>query len=114
MSCEYGLLIDYEYCTGCHTCETACRKYLELGSGQFGIHILQDGPRELPNGNWDYNYLPMPTSLCDLCAKRTDMGKDPACIHNCPAHCMHFGTVEELSKLAMTKGKRALFTPKEA
>ncbi|MFC1640021.1 4Fe-4S binding protein [Gemmatimonadota bacterium] len=21
---EYGLLIDYEYCTGCHACEVAC------------------------------------------------------------------------------------------
>lgn len=21
---RYGLLIDYAYCTGCHTCEIAC------------------------------------------------------------------------------------------
>ena len=56
----------------------------------------------------------MPTSLCDLCAKRTEIGKDPACVHNCPAHCMYFGTVEELAKLSAEKGNRALFTPVEA
>lgn len=29
MSKSYGLLIDYDYCTGCHSCETACK--MELG-----------------------------------------------------------------------------------
>ena len=67
---DYALVIDYKYCTGCHTCEVACRQALDLGSGQFGIKLLQDGPRELPNGKWEYNFLPMPTSLCDLCAER--------------------------------------------
>ena len=79
MSVQYGLLIDYDYCTGCHSCEVACRKALDLGSGQFGIKILQDGPRELPDGKWEFNFLPMPTSLCDLCAERTGEGKPPAC-----------------------------------
>ena len=114
MSCEYGLLVDYEFCSGCHSCEVACKRYLELPQSQWGIRILQDGPREKLDGTWEYNYLPMPTSLCDLCAKRTEIGKDPACVHNCPAHCMYFGTVEELAKLSAEKGCRALFTPVEA
>ena len=111
MSVEYGLLIDYEFCTGCHSCEVACRTDKALGSGQFGIKIMQDGPRELPNGKWEYNFLPMPTSLCDLCAERTAEGKPPSCDMHCPAHCMYFGTVEELAKLAAEKKNRALFTP---
>ena len=55
----------------------------------------------------------MPTSLCDLCAERTAIGKPPSCVHHCPAHCMYFGTVEELAKLAAEKNNRALFTPAE-
>lgn len=113
MSVEYGLLVDYDYCTGCHTCEVACRKaHPEWdGEGNFGIKILQDGPRELPDGKWEYNYLPMPTSLCDLCAERTAEGKPPSCVMHCPAHCMYFDSIEDLSKIEAEKIHRALFTP---
>jgi Fe-S-cluster-containing dehydrogenase component len=106
-----ALVIDYEFCTGCHTCEVACKKYLELPKGQFGIKILQDGPRQLENGKWELNYLPMPTSLCDLCAGRLAEGKDANCVHHCPAHAMHFGPVEEMAKLVAEKGNRVLFVP---
>ena len=71
-----ALMIDYEFCTGCHACEVACKKHLEVGEGQYGIHVLQDGPRELPDGRWEYNFLPMPTSLCDMCAGRIAEGKE--------------------------------------
>ena len=27
---KYGLLIDYEFCTNCHTCEVACKKTHDL------------------------------------------------------------------------------------
>ena len=112
MTVQYGLLVDYDYCSGCHSCEVACRKEHDYGTGQFGIKILQDGPRELPDGKkWEYNFLPMPTSLCDLCSERTEAGKPPTCVMHCPAHCMYFGTVEELAKLAAEKPHRALFTP---
>ena len=114
MGIEYGLMIDYEFCTGCHSCEVACRKEHEYGAGQFGIKILQDGPRELPGGKWEYNFLPMPTSLCDLCTERTAEGKMPTCVHHCPAHCMYFDTIENLAKKAAEKKNRALFTPCEA
>lgn len=106
-----ALLIDYEFCTGCHACEVACKKELGLPAGQFGIKLLQDGPRELPDGRWEYNYLPMPTSLCDLCASRVEAGKGASCAHHCPAHCLTFGPAEELAAKAAEKGKRALFVP---
>lgn len=111
MSVEYGLMIDYDYCTGCHSCEVACRNTLGLGAGQFGIKILQDGPRELPDGKWEYNYLPMPTSLCDLCAERRAEGKPPSCVMHCPPSCMTFGTLEELSMKMAEKTHRVIFDP---
>lgn len=106
-----ALLIDYEYCTGCHACEVSCKKEKNLARGQWGIKILTDGPRELPDDKWEFNNIPMPTSLCDLCAERLESGKDPACVHNCPANCMQFGTVEEMSKEVAKKGNRVIFVP---
>lgn len=62
---EYGLFINFDYCTGCHTCEIACKKEHDLPEGQWGIKVMQDGPRQNADGTWDYTYLPLPTSLCD-------------------------------------------------
>lgn len=104
-----GLLIDYRYCTGCHACEVACKKELKLEKGQFGIHVLQDGPRQLPSGKWEYHYIPIKTSLCDLCATRVGEGKNPTCMHHCPARIIYFDEVDELSKLLVTKPGAMLF-----
>ena len=105
-------MIDYEYCTGCHTCEVACRKSLGLNSGQFGIHILKDGPRQIEGTKkWELNYLPVPTSLCDLCAERTGKGKEPLCVHHCLANVLYYGPVEKLAKKLEDKPKQMLIVP---
>jgi Fe-S-cluster-containing dehydrogenase component len=109
---RYGLWINYEFCTGCHTCEIACKKEHELSHGQWGIKVLQDGPRKLETGKWEYNYLPMPTSLCDLCDSRVKEGRKPTCVHHCQAGVMVFGTVEELTKKLSGKAKSVVFAPK--
>ena len=37
---EYGLLIDYEYCTGCETCVVACKEEHGFPVGKWGIEEL--------------------------------------------------------------------------
>ena len=102
---EYGLLIDYQYCSGCHACEVACKKEHDLPKGDFGIKILQDGPRQCSDGVWEYDYLPVPTHLCDLCAVRVEAGKLPTCVHHCQAGVMVYGTLEELAAKAKAAAK---------
>ena len=108
-----GILIDYEWCSGCHACEIACQMDKGLPEGQWGIKVFPVGPWQYGDGKWQYAYMPVPTDQCDLCAERTAIGKPPSCVHHCPAHCMYFGTVEELAKLAAEKTHRALFTPQD-
>ena len=39
---EYGLLIDYEYCTGCHACELACKQEYHRAAGKVGgIRVME-------------------------------------------------------------------------
>lgn len=102
---EYGLLIDYEFCSGCLACVTACKMEHGMPKGDFGLKLLQDGPRQNSDGSWTYNYLPMPTGLCDLCAERREMGKLPTCVHHCQAGVMAWGPVEELAEKARRTGK---------
>lgn len=108
----YGLLIDYEHCTGCHACEVACIKELQLDLNQYGIKLLEDGPRKKADGKWDLNYIPFPTSLCNLCEERTAQGKIPSCVQHCQALVMSYGPVKELAEKMGRKPKMVLFTPK--
>ena len=106
---EYGLLIDYEWCSGCHTCEVACQMEHELPTDQYGIKILDVGPWKYEAHKWVYGYMPFPTDQCDLCADRTSKGKLPTCVHHCQATCMKYGTLQELENELAKKPKQTLF-----
>lgn len=108
---DKGILIQYDYCTGCHACEVACKKELDLAKGEFGISVMEYGPAKEPDGKWDYFYIPVPTDLCNLCQERLDSGKLPSCVHNCQAKVMEYGNVEELAKKMTCIKKCVLFSP---
>ena len=69
-----GLLINYDYCTGCHTCEVACKQEHGYPAGRWGI-MVKDCTRET-EGKVQVDFLPFPTDLCDLCARRTAGGRE--------------------------------------
>lgn len=109
----YGLLIDYHYCTGCHTCEVVCKLDHELEAEQFGIKLAEIGPWKIDGERWQLAYIPVPTEQCDLCSSRTAKGKLPSCVHNCQAACMEYGTVEELQAKMAGKARQVLFVPQQ-
>lgn len=111
-----GLLIDYKWCVGCHTCEIACQQAHEgypptkIGEqGKFGIKILEIGPHDLGNNKFQYEFIPVPTSLCDECAERTAKGKIPTCAKHCETGCITYGPIDELAQ-KMDSGHMALFS----
>lgn len=107
---EYGILIDYEFCTNCHTCEVACQKELGLAPHEWGIKVLEYGPVELPNNKWEWVNLPLLTSRCNLCASRTVVGKLPTCVHHCQAGIMYYGKLDELAEKLKEKPTQVLFS----
>lgn len=112
---KYGLLLDYDYCTGCHSCEVACREEHGYGIGAFGIKIMEDGPRltnpDESDRDYTWRYLAVPTDLCDLCVDRVAMGKRPTCVHHCQAAVLSYGTIDELMPEIMRKPNMAVFFP---
>jgi Fe-S-cluster-containing dehydrogenase component len=111
LTLDKGLLIQYDYCTGCHACEVACKKEKQLPAGEFGITVFQYGPAKTRDGRWDYFYLPAPTDHCDLCADRLAAGKLPACVHNCQSKVMEYGDLQALAAKMTDINKCALFSP---
>ena len=106
---EYGMLIDYEWCTGCHSCETACQMEHHLPVGQFGIKLNEIGPFEYALDRWQLSSVPVPTDLCDFCTERQAKGKRPTCQHHCQAQCLEVGPIDELAKKIASKKKLVLF-----
>jgi Fe-S-cluster-containing dehydrogenase component len=105
-----GLLIEYEYCTGCHTCEVACQQEHNYPAGKWGIkvnEILTQGDERLR-----IDYIPFPTEFCDLCATRTTEGDLPACVKHCQAQCMAYGMLSELAEQAEKRSRSVIFAPR--
>jgi Fe-S-cluster-containing dehydrogenase component len=108
---EFGLLIDYEYCTGCHTCQVACAQEYGWPAGMGGIRV-SEVVQQLPNDKAYLTYLPFPTELCILCRPRTRKGLLPACVQHCMAGCMQYGRIEDLAQEMKKKPRMVLWVPK--
>jgi Fe-S-cluster-containing dehydrogenase component len=106
-----GLLIDYEYCTGCHSCEVACKQEHDYPAGRGGIH-LNEILTEKSDGTYRIDYIPFTTMYCDLCGARTAKGQQPACVKHCQASTMVYGNVAELAKIMEEKPHCVMFTPR--
>jgi Fe-S-cluster-containing dehydrogenase component len=108
---EHGLLIDYEYCTGCHTCEVACAQEHGWAAGMSGMKVIEV-VQKLPNDKAYLAFLPFPTELCVLCARRTQQGLLPACVQHCMAACMKYGRIEDLALELSEKSRQVLWAPR--
>lgn len=107
---RYGLLINYEYCDGCHACEVACKKTSNKPEQDaLGITVTKYGPREKSDGKWELNWIPAITEACNFCAERTATGRKPSCVQHCQSSIIKFGPVEELAK-EMDAPKMVLYT----
>lgn len=104
-----AILINYNYCVGCHTCEVACQKVKHLDPQTYGIKIHEIGPDEVAQDVWQMDYLPVVTDRCDRCQERLERGKQPLCVQSCFTNCMEIGPVEELARKAETEEKCVLY-----
>lgn len=107
---NYGLLIDYKFCSNCGTCVVACQEEKGLEADEHGIIVFEKGPwkkKDAPmDAGWEWDYIPVPTDRCDLCAERLDAGKKPMCVKHCLAACMYVGSIDELAAKIPELGKK--------
>lgn len=107
----YGMLIDYEYCTGCHTCEVACAQEYNWEEGVSGMKVMEI-VEKLPNEKYYLVYFPFPTEACSLCIGRVRKGLEPQCVKHCMARCLEFGPVDDLLKKMKDKKRTVIFRPR--
>ncbi len=105
-----GILVDYEWCSGCHACEMACQVEHELPHEQYGVKLADVGPYNIEGDNWVWIHMPIFTDQCDLCEKRVAKGKLPSCVQHCQAAIMKYGDLDELGEALASKPKQILFS----
>lgn len=105
-----GLMIDYEYCSGCQSCELACKNEHDYPMDKWGIKVMEFGPYDMEHkpGKLEWNYIPFPTSYCDMCKDRIEAGGIPSCALHCLANVIEWGTPEELAEKAAKKGSKVV------
>ena len=109
-SSENGLLIDYEYCTGCFACTVACCQEHGWEAPLTGIKVMEI-VQDLPKDKAYLTFLPFPTELCILCKPRTRKGLDPACVKHCMSSCLSFGKLTDLVGELAKKPRMVLWSP---
>jgi anaerobic dimethyl sulfoxide reductase subunit B (iron-sulfur subunit) len=85
MTTQYGFYIDSSRCTGCKTCELACKDYKDLTPDVSFRRIYEyaGGDWQEDNGVWHQNVFAYYLSIaCNHC-------EDPACTKVCPSGAMH-------------------------
>jgi Fe-S-cluster-containing dehydrogenase component len=105
---RYALLIDYDFCTGCHSCEVACQQEHQYPVGTNGI-VVKEYEYEA-GGRVRIDYLPFFTNHCDLCKDRRQRKELPACVKHCQSACMEFGTTKALSAKMGERNRLVLYT----
>lgn len=106
-----GLLIDYEFCTGCQACVVACQQEHHWEAGMGGMTVMEV-VEKLPDDRAYRCFLPFPTELCVLCAARTKKGLKTACEQHCMAAVIRHGAVEDLAREVGKKARQVLWVPR--
>lgn len=100
-----AIVTDLDSCTGCYSCELACKQEYNVPVGERWLRVISVGPKEL-NGKTVMDFVPTYTAQCRLCGDRLHQGLLPACVEACPYEALAYfdDNVSLLAKLH--EGKR--------
>jgi anaerobic dimethyl sulfoxide reductase subunit B (iron-sulfur subunit) len=85
MTAQYGFFVDSAKCTGCKTCQVACKDYKDLRADVNFRRVYEytGGSWQATGGAWTNSVFSYYLSIaCNHCA-------DPICTRVCPSGAMH-------------------------
>jgi anaerobic selenocysteine-containing dehydrogenase/Fe-S-cluster-containing dehydrogenase component len=76
---QLALMIDLERCTGCKSCEAACKQTNALGPNSYRNRVMWFDEQQVPNVEAPPARLDFLTVTCQQCER-------PACLRACPVY----------------------------
>jgi anaerobic selenocysteine-containing dehydrogenase/Fe-S-cluster-containing dehydrogenase component len=76
---QLALMIDLERCTGCKSCEAACKQTNALGPGSYRNRVMWFDEQQVDNNHDSVARLDFLTVTCQQCER-------PACLRACPVY----------------------------
>src|SRR5210317_707710 len=76
---QLALMIDLERCTGCKSCEAACKQTNALGPNTYRNCVMWFDEQEVPGAEASPARLDFLTVTCQQCER-------PACLRACPVY----------------------------
>jgi Fe-S-cluster-containing dehydrogenase component len=105
---RYAIIIDYDFCTGCHSCEVACQQEHQYPVGTNGV-VVKEYEYEAA-GRVKIDFMPFLTDHCDFCTARLARSERPACVKHCQASCMEFGMTQDIANTMKDRTRAVLYT----
>jgi anaerobic dimethyl sulfoxide reductase subunit B (iron-sulfur subunit) len=103
-----GMLLNAERCTGCYSCQSACRDANQVPYEEKWLEVVRRKP-VLVDGDLSLYHLLAPTlSKCAACVEKEN---PPLCVRVCMASCLYVAPVEKLLPLLKDNGKWVLYAP---
>ena len=76
---QLALMIDLERCTGCKSCEAACKQTNALGPDSYRNRVMWFDEQQVDNNHDSVARLDFLTVTCQQCER-------PACLRACPVY----------------------------
>lgn len=101
-----GMLLNAERCTGCYSCQAACREANQVPYDEKWLEVIRRKPSPV-EGKLQLYHLMAP--VLDQCAKCIEHENPPLCVRVCMANCLYVAPVEKLVPLLKEKGNWVLY-----
>jgi len=103
-----GVLLNAERCTGCYSCQSACREVNQVPFNEKWLEVVRRKPNIIDGELRLYHLIAPPLDKCAECVGRES---PPLCERVCMASSLFVGPVEKLIPLLKNDGKWVLYAP---
>lgn len=106
---KVGMLLNSDRCTGCFSCQAACREVNLYSYDEQWMQVVRRDPYYVDGSLRQYHLVAPSLDKCALCYEKDS---SPLCTRVCTGAALFVAPVESLLEIMANNGRKGvLFTP---